>query len=177
VSALKLTITHWGDVALDKRQVRALMRAAGNSIRTETARLINKSSGSGRLYRGMGGGKYRGGYRPGLGYRASAPGAPPVRVTGTLRGSLKTYVYPSGEGFAVRERKFYALFLEAGAQGGGPGGGPGGATRGAGGSRRQSDRVLKPRPSLDAVMARAAADLDARVGRAMIDGMTWKQTK
>ena len=148
------------------------MRAAGNSVRTETSRLINKSSGSGRVYRGMGGGRYRGGYKPGLGYRASAPGQPPARVTNTLRGSLKAYVYPSGEGFAVRMRAFYALFLEAGAQGGGPG-----TKRHRRATHGQGTRVLEARPSLDAVMARSATALNARVEKAMFAGLTWKQTK
>jgi hypothetical protein len=172
VSDLKLTVTNWGNVALDKRELKKLMRAAGNDIRTQTSRLINKSSGSGRVYRGMGGGKYRGGYKSGMGYRASAPGQPPVRVTNTLRGSLKTYVYPSGEGFAVRERAFYALFLEAGAQGGGPG-----TKRARRAKHGSGSRVLAARPSLDAVMARSAKALNARVEQAMTQGLTWKQTK
>jgi hypothetical protein len=173
VSDLKLTVTNWGHVALDKRELKKLMRAAGNSIRSETSKLINKSAGSGRFYRGMGGsGRYRGGYKPGMAYRASAPGQPPVRVTGTLRASLKTFVYPSGEGFAVRERSFYALFLEAGAQGGGPG-----TKRSRRDQRNTGSRVLEPRPSLDLVLSRSAASLNARVEKAMTAGLTWKQTK
>src|SRR5262245_60757959 len=119
VSDLKVSISSWGDVALDKRGITALMRAAGNDVRTKTARAINASTGGGRMYRGGGGNKYRGAYVAGP-YTASAPGEPPVRVSGTLKESLKTYVYKSGEGFAVRARMFYALFLEAGARGGGP---------------------------------------------------------
>ena len=42
-----------------------------------------------------------------------------MRVSGDLRASLKTFVFKSGEGFAVRARAFYSLFLEAGAKGGG----------------------------------------------------------
>jgi hypothetical protein len=172
MSDLKLTVSSWGLVRLDKGEMKKLMRAAGNDIRSQTAKLLNKSSGSGRVYRGMGGGRYRGGYRPGMGYRASAPGQPPVRVTNTLRASLKTYVYPSGEGFAVRERVFYALFQETGAEGGGPG-----LKRSKRASRGQGVRQLAPRPSLDIVMANAAKALDARIARALFDGLTWKQTK
>lgn len=172
MSDLKVTVTNWGDVALDKRELKKLMRAAAGDIRSQTARLINQTSGGGRVYRGMGGGRYRGGYKPGMGYRASSPGAPPVRVSGTLRGSLKAYVYPSGEGFAVRERAFYGLFLEAGAQGGGPG-----TKRSRRAAHGQGTRVLAPRPALDAVMSKAAASLKPRVEKALRLGMTWKQTK
>jgi hypothetical protein len=174
VSELKLVVTSWGSVLLDKREVKALMRAAGNDIRSQTARLLNKASGTGRVYRGMGGGKYRGGDPSGRGDRASSPGQPAVRVTNTLRGSLKTYVYPSGEGFAVRERAFYGLFLETGAHGGGPGTKRG---RRAAQGQGQGTRVLEPRPALEAVMARSTAALNARVEKALRSGLKWKQTK
>jgi hypothetical protein len=178
MSELKLTVTHWGTVALDKREMRALMRSAAATIQRKTATLINKTAGSGRLYGGGGGAQYRGQYKPGP-YRASAPGDPPVRVTGTLRRSLKSFVYPSGEGFAVRERQFYALFLEAGARGGGN---PGRASKFRRGKRVRAKgvytaRVLLPRPSLDRVMAEEARELDRRVGTAMTQGLRWKETK
>lgn len=175
MSDLQLKVTSWGTVMLDKREVRNLMRSAANDIKTKTARIINASSGGGRLYRGGGGAQYRGAYKAGT-YRASAPGEPPVRVTGTLRNSLKSYVYPSGEGFAVRERAFYALFLEVGAHGGGnPGKHGSGRRKPARGV--YTARVLEPRPSLDRVMAQQAAELDRRVGEALTKGLTWKQTK
>jgi hypothetical protein len=182
MSALKLEVTSWGVVMLDKKQVRAVMRAAGNDIRSKTARLVNKTQGSGRQYYGGGGAAYRGEYRPGR-YRASAPGSPPVRVSGTLRGSLKTYLYPSGEGFAVRERIFYALWQETGASGGGN---PGKRAllpinRRTGKRKRAKGvytrRVLAPRPAIASVIASEAANLNRRVEAALLQGMTWKQTK
>jgi hypothetical protein len=179
MSQLKLAITSWGAVALDKKELRALMRSAGNDIKTKTTRLINRSTGSGRTYRGGGGSAYRGNYRPGA-YRASAPGEPPVRISGTLRSSLRTYVYPEGTGFAVRERAFYALFLEAGARGGGN---PGGGARQRVLARRHrarsvfTSRVLLPRPHLDRVMEQEEANLERRVRKAFDDGLTWRQTK
>ena len=124
-----MQITSWGEVALDKRRLKALMRLAGTDIASKTRRLISQTTGSGRYYAGGGGSAYRGSYRA-EGYYASAPGQPPVSVTGTLRGSLKVYPYESGNGFAVRERAFYALFLEAGARGGGNPFGGRGAIRG-----------------------------------------------
>lgn len=157
MTALKITVRHWGQVALDKRGLKALMRGAANDIKGKTARLINQPAGTGRAYYGGGGGRYRGGYRAGR-YRASAPGTPPVRVSGTLRSSLKAYVYKNGEGFAVRERAFYGLFLEAGAKGAGR-------------------RRLDPRPHLDRVITQEQANLDRRVRRALDQALTWKETK
>jgi hypothetical protein len=88
MSALKLTVTNWGEVALDKRQMKNLMRSAANDIKNKTSRLVSQTTGSGRTYRGGGGSAYRGAYRPGP-YRASAPGDAPVMVSGTLRQSCE----------------------------------------------------------------------------------------
>lgn len=172
MSDLKLRVTSWGDVALDKSGVRKLMRAAGNDVKNKTARLINQSQGGGKTYFG-----------PAGRYRASSPGSPPVRVSGDLRASLKTYVFKTGEGFAVRARQFYALFLETGAKGGGN---PG--TRAVRPVNRRTGRhmrakgvytrrVLEPRPFLDRVMAEQTKELDRRVRAALTGGMTWKETK
>lgn len=185
MSDLKITVSNWGEVALDKKGLRALMRGAANDIRSKTARLINQSQGSGQSYRGGGGSQYRGQYHAGH-YLASAPGDPPTRVTGTLRASLKSYVWPTGEGFAVRARAFYALFLETGARGGGnPYGGRSraAAQARATGRRRRSGRgryqtrVLEPRPFLDRVMDEQASELERRTRDALGKGLTWKQTK
>ena len=181
MSHLKLSINHWGEVALDKKQLRALMRSAGNDIKSKTARLIAATSGGGRFYRGGGGSAYRGTYRAGR-YRASAPGQPPVLVTGTLKRSLRTYTYKNGEGFAVRERAFYALFLEAGAHGGGNPGGKQTTLSRAQARRHRArsvfgTRVLAPRPHLDRVMEQQEPELQRRVRTALTQGMTWKETK
>jgi hypothetical protein len=181
LSALKLTVTNWGEVALDKREMKNLMRSAAGDIKSKTARLISQTTGSGRTYRGGGGSAYRGTYRAGS-YRASAAGDPPVMVSGTLRQSLKAYPYPSGEGFAVRERAFYALFLEAGATGGGnPGGGRSGQQRRAQARRYRARsvftaRVLAPRPHLDRVMEQEEPNLERRVRQALTDGLKWRET-
>lgn len=179
MSTLTTRVKSWAEVSLDKKELRALMRSAGNDIANKTRRLISRGGGSGRLYYGGGGSAYRGAYRPGR-YRASAPGDPPVRITGSLAQSLRTYVWPSGEGFAVRERQFYSLFLEAGAQGGGNPGHKATAKLRAQGRRARgvyASRVLLPRPHLDRVMAAEAANLERRVGQAMRQGAKWRQTK
>ena len=178
MSALKLRISSWGEVVLDKKGLRALMRAAGNDVKNKTGRMIAKKVGAGRAYSGGGGSAYRGAYRPGH-YRASAPGDPPVMVTGFLRRSLRTYVYKNAEGFAVRERQFYALFLEAGARGGGNPGKRNSVRRQARRHRARGTytrRVLLPRPHLDRVMQQEAKNLDRRVRKAIHDGLTWRQT-
>lgn len=172
MSDLKLTITNWGQVAVDKREMTKLMRAAGNDIKTQTARLINKTEGGGRLthYHGKTGT-----------YKASAPGDPPVRASGALRSSLKTYVFKTGEGFAVRARQFYALFLETGAKGGGNPGRRGAINPRTGKRKRArgvyTSRVLEPRPFLDRVMNEQAPELERRMRAALDSALTWKETK
>ena len=98
MSTVELKITHWGQVKLDKKEVRALMRAAGNDVKNKTRRLISQKVGSGRRY--------------GKNYKASAPYSPPIQRTGALRDSLKVYIYKSGEGFSGLTR---AGLLPAGA--------------------------------------------------------------
>jgi hypothetical protein len=182
MSDLKLTVTHWGEIALDKRELRKLMRAAGNDVKNKTGRLINQSNGGGRNYPKHGPTQYR---PAAPAYRASAPGQPPVAPTRALRGSLKTYVYKSGEGFAVRARQFYALFLEVGAYGGKPGSrllrkdrrSLSASARASRARGRGESRVMEPRPFLDRVMAQEAGELNRRIGAALQNGLTWKETK
>ena len=81
------------------------MRAAGNDIKNKAGRLINAEQ---RRRSAI--------WQPSRVGARLAAGAPLRR---DLRSSLKTFVFKSGEGFAVRARQFYALFLEAGAKGGG----------------------------------------------------------
>jgi len=174
LSDLKLTVTHWGQVALDKKPMRALMRAAGNDVKNKTGRLINASDGGGRVYRLPS--------RAGT-YRASTAGNPPVKAAGRLRASLKTYVFKSAEGFAVRAREFYALFLEVGARGGGnPGSRAVRPINRSTGRRMRArgvytTRVLEPRPFLDRVMDQEAPEITRRLRTAFARALTWKETK
>jgi hypothetical protein len=167
VSDLKLTVTHWGTVALDKRELRKLMRAAGNDIKNKTGRLINQSQGSGRQYGS---------------HRASAPGQPPTRLSGDLRSSLKTYPFKTGEGFAVRARAKYATPLEVGAFGGARGRGhdhrkASAPVRKARAKARGQRREMEPRPFLDRVMTQEEPELNRRVRKALENALTWKETK
>lgn len=172
MSDLKVTVSSWGEVLLDKREVDALMRAAGNDVKSKTARLINRSGGGGRSYFSPGGGRYK----------ASTEGNPPVRRTGALRASLKTYVLKRTTGFAVRAREFYALFLESGAKGGGNPGARGAGFNARTGQRKRARgvytaRVLQPRPFLDKVMDAEAPNIERRVHEALTQALKWKQTK
>lgn len=172
-----MRVTSWGEIKLDKREMTKLMRGAGNEVKSKTARLINATSGGGRVthYRGDKSGTYR----------ASVPGEPPVRASGALRASLKTYVFKTGEGFAVRARQFYALFLESGARGGGnPYGGRSAAaaewrarTKRKRARGRYTTRVLEPRPFLDRVMTQEAPEIERRMRDAFDHALTWKETK
>lgn len=163
-----MKVSSWGVFAFDKRAQRALMRGAANDIKAKTARLISRTGGGGRTY-----------HRGAKTYTASAPGEPPVLVSGTLKGSMKSYVFKDGDGFAVRQRAFYALFLETGARGG-----RAGSRAGIARARRQrrkqaptSVRVLEPRPSLDVVMNREEKNVETRLRKAIDQGMTWRQTR
>lgn len=167
---LKINIKNWGEVHLDKRELTNLMRSAGNDVARKTRQLISKTDGGGRFYT-----------IAGKRYQASAPGEAPVALSGALRGSLKTYVYKDGAGFAVRERQFYSLFLEAGARGGGN---PGGHRAARAQARRHAraknvytQRILEPRPHLDVVMEQQEKQLQSRIRKAFDEGLKWKETK
>lgn len=160
-----MRITSWGEVTLDKRQLRNLMRSAANDIRTKTRRAISLSEGSGERYGGA--------------YRASAPGLPPVRRTGELYQSIRARTFRDGTGFTVRAGAFYATMLEAGAKGGG-----GYRHRGHIArlirrlrQRRHTARVLAARPFLSKVMQQEEANLQRRVRIALDEGLTWKETR
>lgn len=166
-----MKVNSWGEVLLDTREVNALMRSAGNDVRTKTRRLIARSEGQGRTYHTPGG-------QP---YRASSAGQPPASRTGQLAGSLKTYVLKRTTGFAVRARQFYALFLEAGARGGGNPGARGGGINMRTHRRQRARgvytrRVLEPRPFLDRVMAQEAPTIERRVRQALTEALKWRET-
>lgn len=172
MSALKLTVSSWGEVLLDKREVNALMRSAGNDVKKKTQTLISKSDGGGRSYP-IPGAHAR--------YTASSAGNPPARRTGALQQSLKTYVLKTTTGFAVRARQFYSLFLEAGAKGGGNPGARGAGINSRTGRRKRArgvytKRVLEPRPFLDKVMDAEAPNIERRVHQALTQALKWKQT-
>lgn len=176
-SAVRLSI-HAPSVKFtyDKASLRKVMRAAGAEVAQASRAMLRQTAGSGRLYRGPGGSAaaYRGGYKAGA-YRASAPGAAPVRVTGALAGSIKVRPYRSGEGVAIRDTQFYALFLQAGAQGGGRVKKSGRRVRGKAGIGTK--RVLQPRPFLSLALASRKASLEKRIADSLTQDIAFVRVK
>ena len=155
-------------IVYEKKALRKVLRQAGAEVASEARSLVRKSVGGGRLYRGPGGKRYRTGGKGGA-YRASASGQPPVSVTGTLARSIKVRPYRSGEGVAVRDAAFYALFLEKGAQGGGR------IKERRGRSKNATGRVLQPRPFLTAALARKQGGLPGRIRQAVLGGLNLRK--
>lgn len=160
-------------LAFEKKRLKALMRSAGTEIAALARALIRRSARGGRVYRGSGGNKYRP-YRPGR-YSASAPGEAPANVTGTLARSIKVRPFKSGEGVAIRDTMFYALFLERGARGGGRKRSAGQRVRGKSGTA--TDRVLLPRPFLSTALERRQSSIGERLKAAVLDGIEFRRMK
>jgi len=168
---LSITIDK-GAFHLDKRQTRALMRQVGNEIAAVTRSMIRSSVGGGRVYR----------LSAGKSYTASAPGQPPANRTGGLAGSVVVRPFKSGDGVAVRETAFYALFLATGAQGG-----IGSGRKGMRGRRNprqrgvrvgiSGTRVLLPRPSLTLALEQREESISARVRASIMDGIKFKRQR
>jgi len=182
LSRLKITVP---SVALtfEKKLLRGTMRVAGTEVAAVARTLIRGKAGAGRGYYGPGGSAaaYRGGYVKGR-YQASAAGASPVSVTGTLARSIKVKPFKSGEGVAVRDNAFYALFLEAGARGG-----IGSGKKGVKGihNRRvkrgksiaRGSRVLEKRPFLTRALEMKEGALGPRVRDAATQGIKLVRVK
>lgn len=101
---LKIAVPFGLRLQLDKREKLRVLRAAGLQVAQETRKLLRKNSPSGRNHWSVNGK-----------YRASAPGQAPARRTGALAASIVVRNFPSGGGVAIRSKRFYSTFLEAGA--------------------------------------------------------------
>jgi hypothetical protein len=165
-------IVQGGRLELEKQRLRGVVRSAGNEVAAATRSMIRNAAGGGRRY-------WLG---PGLSYQASAPGQAPVSRTGRLDGDIVVRPFKSGEGVAVREKQFYALFLEAGAQGG-----IGSGKRGVKGKRNPRRgrvrvgtvgvRILLPRPALPVALAQREASIAARVKAAIETGVKFRRER
>ena len=173
--SLKIAVPPYA-FTIDKKLLRATLRRAGAEVAAVARRKITTAVGGGVIYRGPGGSaaKYRGGYTPGK-YQASAPGQPPVSVTGSLAKSIKVRPFKSGEGVAIRDTQFYALFLEKGAKGGGRK--SVGGTRVRGKSGIAAARVLAPRPFLQTALAERETSIAQRVKEAILQGVKFQRLK
>jgi hypothetical protein len=160
-------------MAFDKKNVQAVLRAAGAEIASVARRKIRQAVGGGRVYYGRGRGRHQ----------ASLPGQPPASWTGGLANSIKVHSLKSGDGVLIRDAAFYALFLEAGAKGVG--------------NRRRSARlrnrnrrllgganfpapqggrgVLAPRPFLSAAAAERSASIGPRVQEAIMKDLKFQR--
>lgn len=162
---------------VEKRQMRATLRRAGAEVAALAKSKIKGAARSGRVYYGPGGSAapYRGGYVPGR-YQASAPGGAPASITSTLGRSIKVRPFKSGDGVAIRDTAFYALFLEGGAKGGGGGRARTKKNR-VKASANSKTRILAPRPFLTAALGERQDSIGERVKSALIDGITFKRIK
>lgn len=163
-----------GRLEFDKRLVRRSLVSAGREIASVAKRMIANSEPGGRLYRGPGGSaaRYRGGYVRGV-YRASAPGQPPASVTSTLVRDIVVRPFVSGEGVAIRDTAFYALFLEGGAHGGGRMTRAGRPVRGKSGIGQT--RELEPRPFLSAALEQRETSIAARIAESVNSGLKFQR--
>lgn len=169
---VRVQVTSAGLVVNTKKDLKRTMRQAGSLVALATRRLLRASSSGGRVYYGSGGSsRYKSGYVSGR-HVASLPGAAPNSQTGTLARSIKVRPFRSGEGVAVRESAFYALFLAAGARGGG---GVKGARNKRGGVAGVRD--LAPRPSLTTALAQNKPRIDALIRAAVDRDIGWVRTR
>ncbi|WP_424139896.1 HK97 gp10 family phage protein [Roseomonas chloroacetimidivorans] len=158
-----------------KKNLRKTLRQAGNEVAKAARALIRSSAGTGRTYYGTGGSsQYRGGYKS-MRYQASAPGEAPVNVTGTLARSIKVRPFKSGEGVAVRDTAFYALFLQAGASGGGRMVRGGKRVRGKAGAA--TGRDLQPRQFLTKALDQVESGLRGRIEASLRDDVAMVRVK
>jgi hypothetical protein len=163
-----------GRLELDKTQVRKVLRAAGNEIASVAKKLASKADGGGRMY-AVKGSSGRGHYR------ASAPGQPPVRVSGQMIGTLKVRLSKDRETVVVRDG-FPAKFLEGGAKGGGFQTGKyriNGKRKGKhrSGNRAPGGRVLLPRPFISVALEMRASSIEKRIAAAINDGLKFQRQK
>jgi hypothetical protein len=170
---LEIEIPQRYRTAFDKKNVQAVLRAAGAEIASVARRKIRQAVGGGRVYYGKGRGRHQ----------ASLPGQPPASWSGNLAGSIRARPFKNGDGVLIRDTAFYDLFLEAGAKGVG--------------SRRRKARsgnrnrrllggvnspvpqggrgVLAPRPALSAALAERSASIGPRVQQAVMKDMKFQR--
>lgn len=143
-------------LTIDMKAKKKVLRQAGNQVARVTRRKLSQG-GTGRKYGA---------------HTASAPGQPPAKRSGALARSIGVRVFRSGDGVAIRARRFTALFLEDGAAGG-VGSGKAGV-KGKRNTRRATvgTRKLEPRPFLSAAMKELSEQkLGEQLRNALIQGI------
>jgi hypothetical protein len=97
MAALNIRVPPGWTITAGKKQVRAVMSAAGSEVAAKARAMIRAGSRKG----------------------PSKPGEPPHSVSGKLARSIRSRPWKDGEGVTIRASEFYALFLSLGAKGGG----------------------------------------------------------
>jgi hypothetical protein len=165
-----------GRLVLDKKLLKATLRAAGNEVAGVARALVRKTAGSGRVRRG---------------HRASAPGQPPASLSGKLAASIRVRMFKNGEGVSIRATEFYAKMLETGARSGGGNTRKkanillAGETNWRGRVLRSQNRmktgainqarVLAPRPFMTVALAAREGSIAARVKESIDSGMKFQK--
>lgn len=152
-----------GTFELDKKHLRAVFRAAGAEVAAAARQLIRRAAGGGKKH-----GRHR----------ASAPGQPPASESGALARSIRSKVYKSGLGVAVRAfgggKGWYAAPLEVGARHYSPGSKrrhrAAGAASGVGTGTR-----MAARPFMSVALARKAPSIGPRIEDALVRGIAFKK--
>lgn len=168
---IEVDIEGAGVITFDKKELRRVLRQAGQEVAAAARSMIRSSSGGGRYY-----GRRQAGAI--IGYEASAPGTPPASRTGALAGSIHVKATRRGDGVSIRADEYYGKFLETGAVGGGPG--RRNRVRRDRGVRRvtpTSIRILQPRPYLTAALEERRASIEQRLRAAIVDGVQFVREK
>jgi hypothetical protein len=158
---LKVTVRGGGKIIFGKKELKAVLRKAGQEVASTARSLISKKLTKAQVRKGV----VRG---------ASAPGQPPTSRTGLLRASIKTSVFRNGEGVSIKDTARYAAALQVGAHGGG-------GKKGSGRTRKQrlagappsSVRVLLPRPYISAALDAKRSSITARLKAAVNEDVAW----
>lgn len=168
---LQIEIPQKYRLAFDKKLTHKTLRAAASEIAAVARRKVRRAVGTGRVY-----------YSRGGRHVASAPGEPPVNLSGDLANSIKVRPLKTGDGMIIKDTEFYALFLEVGAKGG-----VGSGKKGVKGRRNPrkrglaitpspvGTRVLLPRPFLSAALQERQDSIGSRVKAAIIQDVQFRR--
>jgi hypothetical protein len=150
--------TSSGALVYEKKRLKRIMRAAGSEVAAVARSLIRRKVAE----------------RKKGGIVGSAPGEPPAVRTGALLRGIVVRPYKTGEGVAIRDKQFYALFLEAGAKGGGSQGGKGVRNRRG---KPMTARVLLPRPFLSTALESRQQSIGTRIRDSIAQDIAFRRVK
>ena len=147
-----------GVLVYEKKRLKKIMRAAGGEVASVARALIRRKMAERRKG----------------GITGSTPGEPPAVRTGALLRGITVRPYKSGEGVAIRDRQFYALFLEEGAKGGGRQGGKGVRNKRG---KAMTARILQPRPFLSTALESRQESVGQRIRDSIVQDIAFRRVK